>query len=48
MTQKFAKLSEDTRVLLNKARSKLLDKNPKITNTSDDKVINEALKVYIK
>ena len=44
---KFSKLSEPTRVLLNKAKSKLLSKNPKLDRATDDVVISTALKSYL-
>ena len=44
---KSAFIKENTRVLLNKARSTYLKENPKSNKATDNDVINAALKKYI-
>lgn len=47
MLYKYAKLEEDTRILLNQARAKLLREKPETKKYSDDKVIRLALFKYL-
>ena len=44
---KFVKLQEETRILLNKCRSKALHKNPKIARATDDIIIRMALEKFV-
>lgn len=43
---KHAKLSEETRVLLNKAKARLLKDDPQVGRATDDLTIQRALKKY--
>lgn len=44
---KTVKLEEDTRILINRARAKILSINPQQKKVTDNNVINTALKKYL-
>lgn len=44
---KHVKLEEETRILLNQAKSLILKQDPTIRGISDDKTINTSLKKFI-
>lgn len=48
MIFKHAKLTNDTRILLNQARAKYLKENPEQKKYSDDKIINVVLLKYLE
>jgi len=47
MAKKSIKLSDETKILLNKSKSRFLLEKPELTKHTDDMTINRALKLYL-